>query len=569
MTDQSIFGRFQANDVPYVAFRDDNEDLEDEFSDSMVLRPTASTSSRTAPSTFQNFTTSRQHYQHLPENDEIEDSDPESNEAPASLIKNFKLIVGRLDLSLALPPSYWNADNNPTTSHQGPNNKPQQRLDAHNITNRIMRQENYLIALFNKDMLDLTIPIPFFRQKNFLTKTLEWNLRYCIINHVFNDQGQVRRLFVKDTKGVQRERLTRGLRRRFIFMGILNLIFAPFIVVYLLIYFFFRYFEEYRNNPQNISLRQWTPFARWKFREFNELPHLFNQRLDKSYKQANKYIDQFPKEKTALLAKFISFIASSLTAVLLIASIIDSEVFLGFEISPGRTVFFYLGLLVPVVAISRGMSAEDHVVFEPTVRLKKVVEHTHYSPDNWKGKLDTDDHIIDFFREFTVHVDGLGYVCSFAVFDFKRHGNVKYGAPAEVENEYYLSKDGKMEKSFLNFKANHPDWEPTDPAGSLYLSRLNFSNQIHSERHNSIRSAPIDSILKNNRRSMNNVHFAGHSSPDSSQEGHFASDLSGSYLLTGTKNTNLSESNEPDRPRHHGVGIKFGDPYRLSENMLF
>ncbi|CAG8795071.1 39748_t:CDS:2, partial [Gigaspora margarita] len=407
---------------------------------------------------------------------------------------------------------------------------------------------------------------------------------------------------------------------------------------------------EYRNNPKNIGLREWSPFARWKFREFNELPHLFNQRLDKSYKQANKYVDQFPREKTALLANFISFVASSLTAVLLLASIIDSEVFLGFEISPGRTVFFYLGLLVPVVAISRGMSMEDHVVFDPTVRLKKVVEHTHYSPDNWKGKLDTDDvrkefielfqvKIVTFFQEilgviftpfilwfslpdcshilsfknlfldinieFTVHVDGLGYVCSFAVFDFKRHGNVKYGAPAEVENEYYLSKDGKMEKSFLNFKANHPDWEPTDPAGSLYLSRLNFSNQPHLERHNSARSAPIDSILKNNRRSMNNVHFGyppgtSHynytgntttsvginstiedrqpsyvhsntsrsgrigdqsasdfqSSPDSSQEGHYASDLSGSYILPGTKlggTTNLTESNEPDRPRREGV----------------
>ncbi|CAG8694407.1 2956_t:CDS:2, partial [Gigaspora rosea] len=369
---------------------------------------------------------------------------------------------------------------------------------------------------------------------------------------------------------------------------------------------------EYRNNPGNIGLREWSPFARWKFREFNELPHLFNQRLDKSYKQANKYVDQFPKEKTALLANFISFVASSLTAVLLLASIIDSEVFLGFEISPGRTVFFYLGLLVPVVAISRGLSMEDHVVFDPTVRLKKVVEHTHYSPDSWKGKLDTDDvrkefielfqvKVVIFFQEilgviftpfilwfslpeeFTVHVDGLGYVCSFAVFDFKRHGNVKYGAPAEVENEYYLSKD----------------------AGSLYLSRLNFNNQPHLERHNSARSAPIDSILKNNRRSMNNVHFgyppgtshynyAGNtttsaginstiedrqpsyvhsntsrsgrigdqstsdiqSSPDSSQEGHFASDLSGSYILPGTKiggTTNLTESNEPDRPRREGV----------------
>ena len=33
--------------------------------------------------------------------------------------------------------------------------------------------------------------------------------------------------------------------------------------------------------------------------------------------------------------------------------------------------------------------------------------------------------IIDFFREFSVHVDGRGYVCSFAEFNFERHGNVK------------------------------------------------------------------------------------------------------------------------------------------------
>jgi autophagy-related protein 9 len=35
-----------------------------------------------------------------------------------------------------------------------------------------------------------------------------------------------------------------------------------------------------------------------------------------------------------------------------------------------------------------------------------------------------------------------------------------------------MSKEGKMEKSFLNFKAAHPDWMPSDPTGSLYLSRM-------------------------------------------------------------------------------------------------
>ena len=42
----------------------------------------------------------------------------------------------------------------------------------------------------------------------------------------------------------------------------------------------------------------------------------------------------------------------------------------------------------------------------------------------WFSLPDCAPAITDFFREFTVHVDGLGYVCSFAVFDFKRHGNV-------------------------------------------------------------------------------------------------------------------------------------------------
>lgn len=106
-------------------------------------------------------------------------------------------------------------DNNPTTSRGSNRNIPQQRLDAIHITNRIMRQENYLIALFNRDILNLTIPIPisFFQKRNILTKTLEWNLSFCIQNYVFNDKGQVRKRFV--TKNVDRKKLSNGLVKLF------------------------------------------------------------------------------------------------------------------------------------------------------------------------------------------------------------------------------------------------------------------------------------------------------------------------------------------------------------------
>lgn len=35
-----------------------------------------------------------------------------------------------------------------------------------------------------------------------------------------------------------------------------------------------------------------------------------------------------------------------------------------------------------------------------------------------------------------------------------------------------------MEKSFLNFKATHPEWMPKDPSGSLYLSRMADLNTV-------------------------------------------------------------------------------------------
>ena len=80
------------------------------------------------------------------------------------------------------------------------------KLDAHDIANRIMRQENYLIALFNKELLDLRVPLPQFLKRfvpseegkgKVLTKALEWNLRFCLMEYLFDVHGHVRKVFLK------------------------------------------------------------------------------------------------------------------------------------------------------------------------------------------------------------------------------------------------------------------------------------------------------------------------------------------------------------------------------------
>lgn len=80
------------------------------------------------------------------------------------------------------------------------------KLDAHDIANRIMRQENYLIALFNKELLDLRIPAPGWLRRivgyesgkgRVLTRALEWNLRFCLMEYLFDTHGKVRKVFLK------------------------------------------------------------------------------------------------------------------------------------------------------------------------------------------------------------------------------------------------------------------------------------------------------------------------------------------------------------------------------------
>lgn len=390
------------------------------------------------------------------------------------------------------------------------------RLNALDIANRIMRKENYLIAIFNKEVLNLTLPIPFYSSKPLLTKLLEWNLSYCILNYVFDEKFTIRQGFLKDT---QRDQLAHGLKKRFFVMGVVNIILSPFILVFLIMYFFLRYGEEIYQNPRSVGTRQYTPYARWKLREFNELPHIFNTRLTNSYRKAKKYMDQFHNDRLAVIARFISFVFGSFLVILAVMTIINEELLLKFELSSGRTVIWYIGLFGVLLAISKSFIPDENSPFEPVQTFNDVAEYTHYIPGHWRNKIHTEQvknefgelfqyklvvllneimgiiltpfvlwfslpsssyQIVDFFREFTIHVDGIGYVCSFAVFDFKRHGNPKYGSSfIQTADKYHQSKQGKMEKSFLSFKANFPSWQP-DEEGSMYLNKVKEAERAYS-----------------------------------------------------------------------------------------
>lgn len=371
--------------------------------------------------------------------------------------------------------------------------EPQQKLTAESIANRLMRQDNYFVVLYNKDILDFTLPLPFVGARQFYSKSLEWCIGLCLSNFIFDEQGSIRP-FCLDVKN--RKALVGAMRTRFRIAALASVVLSPFNIVRFCLLYFLRYYTEFTRNPSKASARSFTPFAEWKMRQLNELQHLFDRRLKQAYPFANDYLKQFPKDKTDQICRFVAFISGSFAAVLTIATLLDSELFLGFEVTPGRTVVFWLTIMGVIFGIAHGSLPDENETHDPIIHLRDVLYFTHYMPSHWKDRLHSNEvraefsamyqmkvlifieemlslvvapfilwknseqrqceRLIDFFREQTVHVEGIGHQCNFAVFGFKKDVNVT--DPREVlegedglRDDYYGLKDDKMEASVQNF----------------------------------------------------------------------------------------------------------------------
>jgi autophagy-related protein 9 len=390
-------------------------------------------------------------------------------------------------------------------------NQPQQRITAETVANRLMRQDNYYVALFNKEIFDFTLPVPFLGSRLFYSRSLEWCIDFCLTNFVFDEQGAPRP-FALDVKN--RKVLVEGLRRRLRFAALVSIIFAPWNILRFSIVYFFRYYTEFTRNPARVSLRAFTPFAEWKIREFNELDHLFQRRIRQAYPFAVDYLKQFPKDKTDQLCRFVAFVSGAFAGVLALATLFDSELFLGFEITEGRTTVFWVSVMVGIFSVAHGALPDETESHDPVLHLKEVLMYIHYMPAHWRDRLHSNEvraefsalyqnkvlifleeiislvltpiilyrnsnhrceRIVDFFRESTVHVEGVGNQCNFAVFNFKKHQNVVENTttalqePDGLRDDYFGLKDDKMAASIHNFAQYY----------SAYNQRQNGRRPLH------------------------------------------------------------------------------------------
>ena len=135
---------------------------------------------------------------------------------------------------------------------------------------RIMRRDNYLIAMLNKDIVKLSAKVPCLGELPLpFTKSFEWNFQFTTLNWMFSDKFGIRTQFAQDPA---------ALRRRFVLFGVFNIVLMPFILPFLTIYFAFKHAEEFQSKKNYLGPRKWSPEAMWRMREFNELQHVFERR---------------------------------------------------------------------------------------------------------------------------------------------------------------------------------------------------------------------------------------------------------------------------------------------------
>ncbi|KAM6918408.1 autophagy-related protein 9B [Xenentodon cancila] len=373
------------------------------------------------------------------------------------------------------------------------------------IYHRILRFKNYMVAMINKSLLPVHLQLPLLGNVVFVTQGLKYNFELILFwgpGSLFQNKWN---LHPKYKRNGNRLELAQQLSRVILLIGLANLLLCPFILVWQVLYAFFSYTEVIRREPGSLGARRWSLYGRLYLRHFNELDHELHGRLGRGYKPTSKYMNSFTSPLLTVLAKNIAFFSGSVLAVLIALTVYDEDVLTVQHILTAITV---LGV---VITIARSFIPDEHMVWCPEQLLQCVLAHIHYMPDHWRGnanKSETRDEvaqlfqykavfileellspiitpfilifllrsksleIIDFFRNFTVEVVGVGDICSFAQMDIRRHGNPTWMSQGQTEaSVYQQAENGKTELSLMHFTIKNPRWQPPQES-SVFISHL-------------------------------------------------------------------------------------------------
>lgn len=208
------------------------------------------------------------------------------------------------------------------------NNEP---IDVYKINSIILFYENYFNAILDNNILKI----------HHITNLMEWNIHYCILHKFFDKSEEESNVETK----------IKNIYYRLRVISIINFIFMPFILIFVLFYNIFNYGEEFYNKPTLLTTRIFTKKAKWKYKYYNELPHDFNNRISKTLNNCNKYTSQFKNDYISSISKLIVFICSSFFIILILLTLINDKILIYITIFDNKSILWLISILASLITI--------------------------------------------------------------------------------------------------------------------------------------------------------------------------------------------------------------------------
>jgi len=347
---------------------------------------------------------------------------------------------------------------------------------------------------------------------------------------MFNHKYQLRPAFYLDPN---------SLKRRLFVCGVGHVFFMPFLLFFMTLYFSLQNAYDWKSTKNYLGPREWSLAAKWTLREFNELPHLFEKRMEPSYEAAENYLNLFRQnEIVTAVGRVLVFTGGSLGAVLFAFAAINDAILLHVKIADWN-LLWYAGVVAAIYSAGKTMLPSQEKVStthprhtnlsqEMDLALGQVAKHTHHFPDIWKGrgwdkrttyKAFTKmykykahlfvhelvsivvapyilcvtlprcaERICDFVLATRAEVPGAGDVCGYCTFDFGMYGD-------ELWEGKTIGRSGIQQQSHVV----HGDHRPNGPpmvTGSLSESIMQSGNVMESTQQFPIPRAYLGKMEK-------------------------------------------------------------------------
>ena len=352
-------------------------------------------------------------------------------------------------------------------------------LTKYDIVARITRKENYIIALLSNRILTFKI----FRF-NIMTNYLYTTLRRNLMSFIFKkNEVDINKSFY----------IINIFRLKIIIQILFQIISLPGEVIFRIVFFLFQNADSIRTK-RNICKKQWNVQTLLTLKNYNELKHIFDARISKSYIQTEIFLRSFKTKLYTILNKSIMLIGGSIIFVFIIISLFNTNIanvticgynffviicIIGFilsffsnnsdnlqdlaDIEDKQSIYIKMVSCLENIPlewnkskINKNYKIISSCFYNNLIELLYEIVSIILFPYFWFQLVLKAKDIIDFVRTYSTKVDGLGTVCSFSILNPSVYQSISEKTNETLYPSEKRFRDAKFINSMLCFEDNFP-----------------------------------------------------------------------------------------------------------------